>query len=95
VVTVRTAVPAIVLVRNSFDAHWHATVDGRPAPVLPADEIDQAVPVPAGRHTVVLTYRDASIGFGMLGSAVALAALLGTAVWRRRRDRREAPARLL
>ena len=95
VVTVRTAVPAIVLVRNSFDAHWHATVDGRSAPVLPADEIDQAVPVPAGRHTVVLTYRDASIGFGMLGSAVALAALLGTAVWRRRRDRREAPARLL
>src|SRR4029077_20798064 len=55
----------IVLVRNTFDEHWHATVDGKPAPVLRADYFLQGIPVTAGRHTIVLTYRDPAIGVGL------------------------------
>ncbi|MDP9343795.1 MAG: YfhO family protein [Actinomycetota bacterium] len=80
-----TGSPAVVLVRNAYDPNWHATVDGRPAPVLAADYVDQGVPVPAGRHTVVLSYDDPAVGYGLLGTALSLAALLGPATFLRAR----------
>jgi hypothetical protein len=91
-VDVRAARAGLLLVRNTYDPHWHATVDGKPAPVLPADSFLQAVPVPAGSHEVLLAYDDPSIGVGLLGSVAALAILAGAAVAiavvgrRRRRD---------
>ena len=91
-VEVLAARAGLLLVRNTYDPHWHATVDGKPAPVLPADSFLQAVPVPAGSHVVTLAYDDPSIGVGLLGSVVALAILAGAAIAtavggrRRRRD---------
>ena len=87
-VEVNTPVPAIVLVRNVWDRDWQAAVDGRRAKVLPADYVIQAVAVGPGRHTILLTYDDPSIGFGMLGSAAALTILLAAAVVMIRRERR-------
>ncbi len=81
--------PGIVLVRQTYDPDWHATVDGRVVAVLPADYLDQGIPVPPGHHVISLTYHDPWVGWGLLGSGVALALLLGTAgglaVWQRRR----------
>jgi hypothetical protein len=73
--------PAVVLVRNAYDPNWHATVDGRPAPVLVADYMDQGVPVPAGKHTILLSYDDPAVGYGLVGTALSLAALLGSAAF--------------
>jgi hypothetical protein len=67
---------ALILVRNVFDRNWHATVDGRPAPVLAADSLIQAVEVGAGRHVIRLSYDDPAAGYGLLGSALVLATLL-------------------
>lgn len=64
--------PAVLLIRNMYDVHWHATVDGKPARVLPTDLLLQGVPVPPGRHTVLLTYDDPWVGYGLAGTAVAL-----------------------
>ena len=93
-VQVRTGTDALLIVRNAYDEHWHATVDGRPAPVLPADYVIQAVPVPRGTHTVDLTYDDPWVGYGLLGSAVVISGLLGFAARERflarRRGRAEA-----
>jgi hypothetical protein len=66
----------LLLVRNAYDPGWEATVDGREATVLPADFILQAVPVPAGRHTVRLRYHDPWVGYGLLGSSAAITALV-------------------
>jgi hypothetical protein len=77
---VSTPVPAVVLVRTVADPNWRATVDGRPVPVLRADYVIQAVAVPAGSHTIVLSYDDPWIGYGAVGSGVALAALVGAGV---------------
>jgi hypothetical protein len=88
-IDVTTPGNAIVLVRNTFDPGWQATVDGRPAPVLRTDFFLQGVPVTAGTHTIVLTYHDPAIAVGLAGSAVALTLLFGTAAflaYRRRRD---------
>ena len=71
-----------------FDRNWRARVDGRPAPLLQVDDLLQGVVVPAGRHTVDLTYHDGAIGEGLAVSAVAWAALLAAWAWLRRRERR-------
>ncbi len=78
-VIVTSPVPAIVLIRNTFDRNWRATVDGRPTKVLAADYLDQGVPVPAGSHTIALSYDDPSVAAGMVGSAISLAGLLAMA----------------
>lgn len=84
--------PALLVVRNVWDPGWRATVDGRPAPVVVADYLLQGVPVPAGRHTVELRYDDPWVGYGLLGSALALAALAAAAfVLRGRRVRAHGP----
>ena len=93
-VTVTSPTDAVVLVRNTYDPHWHATVDGGPAPVLRADYFLQAVPVKAGTHTIVLTYSDSTFAAGLAGSAAVIAAMLGLAVFlRRRRPPAGAPER--
>jgi hypothetical protein len=69
----------VVLIRNVYDPNWHATVDGRPAPLYPADGLIQGVPVSGGHHVIELDYDDPSTGYGLLGSALSLGALLGVA----------------
>ena len=44
-ISVRSAAPSIVVVRNAWDPDWSATVDGSPAPVLRADYLLQGIPV--------------------------------------------------
>ena len=53
--------------------HWHATIDGKAVPIVPANHAFQAVVVPAGRHEVRLRYANPIF----TGSAIA--SLLGVA----------------
>ena len=71
-ISVEAASPSIVVVRNSFDDGWRATVDGEPAAVLPVDGFLQGVAVGPGVHEIRLTYRD---------DAVAASLWLSAAVW--------------
>ena len=77
--------PAVVVIRNAYDPGWTATVDGRPAKVLPTDYLIQGVVVPPGRHRIVLRYDDPAIGYGLLGSGLSVGALLAGAFILRRR----------
>ena len=79
--------PAIVVIRNTYAAHWHARLDGRTAPLMPVDYLVQGVAVTPGHHTIVLSYDDPSIGYSLAGSAIVIGALLGTALLLRRRIR--------
>ena len=80
--------PGLVVVRNAFDKGWHATVDGRDVRLLRADFMMQAVPVPAGPHTVELTYREPAIGLGLAISAASWLAFAGLALLLAARARR-------
>jgi hypothetical protein len=87
--------PSILLVRNAYDADWTATVDGRPARVLPTDSFLQGVPVGPGTHEVRLVYRNPAIGIGLWVSAIAIGGwiiAIAVAVLRERRSRRRAAA---
>jgi hypothetical protein len=94
-VRVTSSATGLLVVRNAFDRNWHATVDGRPAPLLLTDYMMQGVVVSAGTHRVELTYRDPAVGLGVLVSTVAWAILVGLIVWfavgDRRRRRTQTP----
>lgn len=79
--------PGLVVIRNVYDRHWHATVDGRAVPLLRADYLLQAVAVPAGRHVIGLEYDDPWIGYGLAGSGFVVVLLLGVAGWMARLHR--------
>ncbi len=85
---VESPAPAVLLVRQAFDEHWRASVDGRDTPVLAADYFLQGVPLPPGEHEVVLRYDNPWIGYGLAGSGATLVAALGAWLVTRRRTRR-------
>ena len=84
-----------LLINDAWDPDWSATVNGKPAPVLRADFMLRAVPVPAGASRVVLTYdahyriggmRLPCVAVNLFSDAVMLGAwvVAGVALWRRR-----------
>ena len=98
-ISAQAAVPSILVVRNSWDEGWSATVDGRAVPVLRTDGFLQGVSLGPGRHDVRLTYREPSVARGLALSAVAwlgFVAVLVLVVVRARSARRrgsvEAPS---
>jgi hypothetical protein len=73
--------PGLVVLSETYDPSWSATVDGQPAPVLVADHILRAVAVPAGQHTIRLHYAPPLMTVGLLitgGTLVLIAGLLIT-----------------
>src|SRR5262249_15063435 len=78
VVDVVAATPAYLVLADTFDPGWSATVDGRPAPIRPAYVAFRAVFLSKGRHTVEFTYRPAGLeqGLALTACGVALALLL-------------------
>jgi hypothetical protein len=78
--------PGYVVLVDTFDPGWRATVDGVPAPVVRANLAFQAVAVPAGAHRIELVYRPRSllVGLAVTGAALATALVVGR--------RRAAPA---
>lgn len=54
---------------------WRATVDGRPAPVLPANFLFQAIAVPEGEHDVRWVFDPVSFRLGVFATLATLAGL--------------------
>jgi hypothetical protein len=78
------ATDAYLVLADTYDPGWSATVDGRPAPIRPAWITFRAVFVPRGRHTVVFRYRPAGFGLGLALTGVGLLLALGCLVAPRR-----------
>jgi hypothetical protein len=72
---------ALVVLSDVHFPGWHATVDGREAPIERVDYLLRGVPVDAGAHRIVLTYRPASWRIGWIVSVLAALGLLA-AVWK-------------
>ena len=82
--------PGWVVLLDSWDPGWRATVNGRRAEVLPANYGFRAVAIPAGSSTVSFSYRPTSVTVGAWVSALSIGLILGllvvTCARRRRRD---------
>jgi hypothetical protein len=78
-VTIRTECSAAsyLVLADTFDPGWKATVDGKAAPIRPAYVAFRAVALEPGSHTVVFTYQPAGFVQGLWTSACGLALALG------------------
>jgi hypothetical protein len=73
---------------DSYYPGWHATIDGRAATIVAANENFRAVAVTPGEHTIDFRYQPTSFRIGAIVSIVTAAALLaclGVLLARRRR----------
>jgi hypothetical protein len=75
VVETNAATAAYLVLADSFDPGWSATVDRNAAPIRPAYVAFRAVYLPPGAHTVVFTYRPAGFELGLIlsGCGIVLA----------------------
>ncbi|MBI4817615.1 MAG: YfhO family protein [Deltaproteobacteria bacterium] len=79
--------PALLVVTQTFDPGWRATVDELRVDAVVVDGTLIGVPVPEGTHLVRLEYLPESFRLGRFMSAGATALLLVLSIWSRRRTR--------
>lgn len=72
---------AMVVIAQTYHHGWNATVDGATVPLRRANYAFQALTVPAGRHRIVLEFRDRTFTRGLavsgLSAALCLVLLVG------------------
>ncbi|HVS01103.1 MAG TPA: hypothetical protein VMW27_31085 [Thermoanaerobaculia bacterium] len=71
----------LLVVQRAYHPIWKATVDGRPATVLPANLYRMAVRVPAGSHRVRLAVDRGPFHRALAGTALGVLLLPVLAVW--------------
>ena len=79
VVETDAQVPAYLVVSDSFDPGWSATIDGEPATIYPAYCAFRAVFLPEGKHSVVFEYSPAGFKLGLVISLCGM--LVGLVLW--------------
>jgi hypothetical protein len=80
-IDVTAAADGLLVVSDLYAKGWRAAVDGESTTILPTNLALRGVPVPAGQHTVTLTYRPPWLGAGLVVSAAAHVALAGLLVF--------------
>jgi hypothetical protein len=88
VLTVASDRPALLVVADNWFPSWHATVDGTPTPILRAYHTLRAVPVPAGTHSVEMSYRSTGIARSLWLSSGIWVLLLAGLAWGWLREQR-------
>jgi hypothetical protein len=69
VVETDAAMPSYLVLSDTFDPGWSATLAGQPVPIRPAYLAYRAVFLPAGKHAVEFRYRPAGFTLGAVLSA--------------------------
>lgn len=75
VIRTESSKDALLVVTDTFDPNWRATVDGLNADIIPVNISFRGVPVPGGSHTVTMSYAPQSVTIGSIisiGSIIAL-----------------------
>jgi hypothetical protein len=73
-----------LVLADTYDPGWSATLDGRAAPVRPAWITFRAVHVPPGQHTLVFRYRPAGFGEGLAITLGAVVIAVAFFLWPKR-----------
>ena len=67
---------AFLVMSVTAHRYWSATIDGKPAVLVPTNIAYQGIVVPAGDHVIEMRYRNPMV---WVGAAITLLALLGLA----------------
>jgi hypothetical protein len=71
--------PSYLVLADTFDPGWSATLDGQPVPIRPAYVAFRAVYLPEGTHTVAFSYQPAGFTLGL--GLTLLGVMLGLVLW--------------
>lgn len=74
--SVAAARPAILLLGIKFDHWWSVHVNGRPAPLIRANDVFSAVQIPAGSSEVLVQLRPRSAWIGLSLSALTFVSII-------------------
>lgn len=77
--------PALLVVADSWHPYWHASVDGKPVPVIKANGVFKAALLPAGSGLVSFRFDTTPYRPGLWVSALALVLGAAGVWWLRRR----------
>ncbi len=80
-IEIATETPGILVISEWAIPGWQATLDGAPVPLLTANDALQAAVIPAGRHTLTLTYTLPGLKAGAF-TALFVWLLTGLLAWR-------------
>jgi uncharacterized membrane protein YfhO len=82
---VQASQPRLMVIANSFSPGWKASIDGgSPVPIVPANYVLQAIPVPEGSHLVQISFFPDSLKWGIILTAVGLLAWALLMIWAKR-----------
>jgi hypothetical protein len=74
--TVDSPRQALLVSSEANDKGWTATVNGKPVPLLTANYLFRAIPIPKGKSDVAFRYRPAPVRYGAMVSLAASALFL-------------------
>jgi len=83
--TVRAEAPGILVLADTYDSNWHATVGEQPRRIFPANGPWRGLYLAAGDQVVSFEYRNHSVYYGL---ALSLLTLTGLMIWWQRDRRR-------
>jgi hypothetical protein len=69
--------------------YWRATIDGQPAPLVPANIAYQGLVVPPGRHHIALRYWNPIVVASAVVSTLTLFVVLASRLWKRKGEAAE------
>jgi Bacterial membrane protein YfhO len=81
-IDVRGTAGGYLVILDPYWPGWVARRDGQLVPILRANVLFRAIPVPAGDHQVVLSYEPVNARAGLLVTALAGLLALGILAWR-------------
>lgn len=76
----RTDAPGLLMLSEIYDPGWSASIDGESADVLLADHVLRAIAIPAGEHTVELSYTPPRLRLGLTITGLALIGLVAAVI---------------
>ena len=68
--------PSTLVLRDSYDPSWSATVAGLPAEIARVNGMYRAIGLPPGRHVIRFSYRPRDLATGLIISGMGLLALI-------------------
>jgi uncharacterized membrane protein YfhO len=68
--------PKLLFLSDVYDAGWQASIDTNPSKIYRADYDFRAVSVPAGKHTVVFSYKPGELRWGIILTIIGIILLI-------------------
>jgi hypothetical protein len=79
--------PKLLIISNTYYPGWKATIDGRPAEIMHANYMFQAIYLPPGAHHINVAFSSDHLRYGLIAAAAALSLILCSCFFKQQKNR--------